>query len=74
MKIRLGRAVEHKTEQRVVDAIRDMKDQGLGLRQIARNLSKLGISTKCNGVRWHPEMVKRILASNTSIDPAEVSL
>lgn len=51
----------HKTEQRVIDAIRQMKDEGLSLRAIARCLDGMKVPTKNRGKKWHPEMVKRIL-------------
>lgn len=51
----------NQSEQRVVAAIMEMKREGLGLRSIARALSKLKIPTKCRGKAWHPEMVRRIL-------------
>ncbi len=53
--------IDHKSEQRVVDSIRQMKDEGLSLRAIARCLDQMKVPTKMRGKKWHPEMVKRIL-------------
>ena len=38
-----------------------MKQEGLGLRAIARCLEQMKVPTKSQGKKWHPEMVKRIL-------------
>jgi hypothetical protein len=62
-KISEGQATEHKTEAKVIEAITEMRATGMGLRAIARCLSQMGIPTKCRGKKWHPEMVRRILAS-----------
>jgi len=59
-----GSVIEHKTEQRVVDSVRQMKDEGLSLRAIARCLDQMKVPTKMKGKKWHPEMVKRILDSD----------
>jgi hypothetical protein len=56
-----GKTVELKTEQRVIDAIQEMRANGLGFRPIARCLTQMQIPTKCRGQRWHPEMVRRIV-------------
>ncbi len=56
-----GTVVEFKKEEKVVKAVKQMREQGLSLRQIAKNLSAMGISTKCDGMKWHPEMITRIL-------------
>lgn len=53
--------MKHSGEERVISAVLDMRKQGLGLRQIASFLSKIGVPTKRRGKTWHPEMVKRIL-------------
>ena len=55
-----GKMAEYKVEQKIINAVVQMREQGLSLRQIAKNLSAMGIPTKCNGKKWHPEMVKRI--------------
>jgi hypothetical protein len=53
-------SVEHKAEQRTVDAVGQMRDEGLSLRAIARCLNQMRVPTKNRGVKWHPEMVRRI--------------
>ncbi len=55
-----GITVEHKAELNVADVIRDLKGQGVSFREIAKHMTKLGISTKKKGQGWHPMMVKRI--------------
>lgn len=62
-KMRDGRAVTHKAEKRVIEAVMEMRKQKLSLRQIARFLTKIGVPTKKRGASWHPEMVKRLLSS-----------
>ena len=59
-----GRPVKHLNEERVISAIKDMREQGLSFRQIAAFLSKIGVPTKHRGRAWHPEMVRRILSRN----------
>jgi hypothetical protein len=73
-KIRCGKIVTHLAEQRVIDGIRDMRQQGMSLRQIARFLKKIGVPTKCRGVSWHPEMVRRLLTGDSPLpEPRENS-
>ena len=50
----------HQTEQRTIDAVRQMRGEGLGFRAIARCLDQMKVPTKNRGKKWHPEMVKRI--------------
>ena len=59
--------MRHLAESRVIKAVDELRSQGLSLRQIAKFLDQIGVPTKCRGKKWHPEMVKRLLAiSNTS--------
>jgi Recombinase len=60
-KVRGRPVVKHAGEERVINAILDMRAQGLSLRQIASFLSKIGVPTKRKSNAWHPEMVARIL-------------
>jgi hypothetical protein len=60
-KIRNGELQDHKQERRVVESIRQMKEEGLSLRAIARCLDEMKVPTKQRGKKWHPEMVRRIL-------------
>jgi len=53
--------VEHKTEERTIEAITQMKEEGLSLRAIARCLNQMKVPTKKRGSRWHPEMIRRVL-------------
>ncbi len=59
-----ARVEEFKVEQKVITAVKQMREQGLSLRQIAKNLSAMGVPTKCAGKKWHPEMVKRMLEAS----------
>jgi len=52
----------HKTKQRTIDSVRQMRQEGLSLRAIARCLNLMKVPTKNRGVKWHPEMVRRILS------------
>ena len=52
---------DHKTEQRTIEAITQMKEEGLSLRAIARCLNQMKVPTKKRGKSWHPEMVRRVL-------------
>jgi hypothetical protein len=56
-----GNIIEYKLEQKIIRSVTQMLEQGLSLRQIAKNLSAMGVPTKCNGQKWHPQMVKRLL-------------
>jgi len=56
-----SRQIDHAAEQKVIEAVIEMKKASMGLRQIARTLTSMGIQTKCQGKRWHPEMVRRII-------------
>ena len=56
-----GQEADHKVEQRVIDVIRDLRNQKMTLRKIGQALTQLGIPTKCRGKCWHPEMVRRVL-------------
>ena len=60
-KIIKGKLQDSISEQRIIKTIKEMKSQGLSLRQIAKNLSTMKIPTKENGKKWHPEMIRRIL-------------
>jgi hypothetical protein len=51
----------YKKEDRVILLAKQMRCQGLSLREIATNLITMNIPTKCNGQKWHPQMVKRII-------------
>jgi hypothetical protein len=60
--IRKGRSVVHLVEQRVIETVRKLKVEGLSLRKIAEVLDQMKVPTKERGKKWHPEMVRRILA------------
>jgi hypothetical protein len=59
-----GRTIEFKQEQSVVDAVKEMKSNGMSLRQIASTLTTMKIPTKLTGQKWHPMMVSRIIQGN----------
>lgn len=60
-KIRKGKAVIHVVEQRVIETVWKLKEEGLSLRKIAEVLDQMKIPTKERGKKWHPEIVRRIL-------------
>ncbi len=68
-----GQLAEHKTEQRVVNAIREMRANGLGLRAIARCLDEMKVPTKARGRKWHPTMVQRIIQAATGTATADAA-
>ena len=51
-----GRVVDFEKEKKIILSVKQMWDQGLSLRQIAKNLSAMGVPTKCDGKKWHPEI------------------
>lgn len=63
-----GKIVDHQKEQRVISTIRKLRDEGLTLRKIADVLSEMKIPTKNKGIKWHPQMVDRILKKNSFND------
>lgn len=65
---RKKKLVEHHVEERVIAIIKELHDKGLSLRQIATILSDMKIVTKCQGKRWHQEMVRRILLHSDVTD------
>jgi hypothetical protein len=58
---RVGKLIELKHEQRIIQTARDLHDKGLSLREIASTFDTMGIATKCKGKKWHPQMISRIL-------------
>ncbi len=66
-----GVLADQKQEQRIIRAVRELRERGLSLRQIASTLSTMGIPTKCQGQKWHPQMVSRILTIYSSTWPSE---
>lgn len=59
-----SKVVDYNKEQKIIASAKQMFEQGLSLRQIAKNLSAMGVPTKCKGKKWHPEMVRRMLGSD----------
>lgn len=60
MKRKSGKEIEHKSEARVGLVVRQMQEEGLSLRGIARFLDQMKVPTKNRGKKWHPEMVRRL--------------
>jgi hypothetical protein len=56
-----GKVVPHMGEQQVIQAIKDLKGEGMTLRGIAQRMTALRIPSKNGKPKWHPMMVKRIL-------------
>lgn len=63
---RNGNLIKHLGEQRVIQTVNEMSDEGMSLRQIARFLDQIGVPTKCKGKKWHPQMVKNIIVKASS--------
>jgi DNA invertase Pin-like site-specific DNA recombinase len=53
--------VVHEAEAEAIARIRALRDEGLSLRAIVRQLEADGVSSK-RGARWHPTTVARLLA------------
>jgi IS30 family transposase len=62
-KIIKGRVVTHKGEQEVIAWVQELRKEGLTLRQIADLLKAKGILSKRKSMTWHPQMIRRMLAS-----------
>jgi hypothetical protein len=63
------KTVEHKAEQRAINAVREMRGKGLSYQEIADILHQMKIPTKTCGKRWTKGMVRNIFvkyASNQS--------
>ena len=60
-----GHRIEHLAEQRVIQTIIDLRNEGLSYAKIADFLTKIGVPTKKKGQGWHYEVVRNIfLRSN----------
>ncbi|AQT68055.1 DNA-invertase hin [Anaerohalosphaera lusitana] len=55
-----GRLIEHETEQQVIQQIIAMKESGLSLRAICRELQEAGINCR-DKTNWHHSTVQRII-------------
>lgn len=56
-----GSVVAHMGEQQVIAAIKDLRSEGMTMRQIAQRMTGLRIPSKNGKLRWHPMMIKRII-------------
>jgi hypothetical protein len=56
-----GREVDHQIEQRTIGIVKKMHTGGISLREIAACLTKMNIPTKNGSVKWHPQMIARII-------------
>ena len=59
-----GNVAFHMGEQQVIAAIKDLRSEGMSLREIAQRMTVLRIPSKNGKLKWHPMMVKRILNFN----------
>jgi len=57
-----GLLVPHLNEQRVIQSVRKMSDDGLSYRKICDFLTSVGVPTKNRGKGWQPEMIRRLLS------------
>jgi len=62
-----GEVVYHMGEQQVISAIKDLKSEGMTLRQIAQRMTALRIPSKNGKTKWHPMMIKRIFDQQIKI-------
>jgi predicted DNA-binding protein YlxM (UPF0122 family) len=59
------KTVEHKAEQRTINAIMEMINKGLSYQEIADILHQMKIPTKTSGKRWTRGMVRNIDIKST---------
>ncbi len=59
----------HLGEQRVIQSVRKMSNDGLSYRQICEFLTSVGVPTKNQGKGWQPEMIRRVLFRDTNQFP-----
>ena len=57
-----GLLVSHLGEQRVIQSVRKMSNEGLSYRKICDFLTSVGVPTKNQGKGWQPEMIRRLLS------------
>lgn len=56
-----GLLTPHLGEQRVIQSVRKMSNDGLSYRKICDFLTSVGVPTKNRGKGWQPEMIRRLL-------------
>lgn len=56
-----GLLTPHLGEQRVIQSVRKMSNDGLSYRQICEFLTSVGVPTKNQGKGWQPEMIRRLI-------------
>lgn len=56
-----GLLVPHLGEQRIIQSVKKMSNDGLSYRKICDFLTSVGVPTKNQGKGWQPEMIRRIL-------------
>jgi len=57
-------------EQAVVELIRQLQEEGESLRQIGAELERRGVLTRRGKGRWHPQVIKQVLAQKTEFGKA----
>lgn len=57
-----GLLVPHLGEQKIIQSVRKMSNDGLSYRKICEFLTSVGVPTKNKGKSWQPEMIRRILS------------
>ena len=60
-RVRKGKLYRHAEEQKAITMIRDLRKEGLSLRDICCHLTAAGIARKNGSVSWHPQSVLRII-------------
>lgn len=61
-----GRLLAHKDEQKVIQAVLGMRQEGLNYSRISRELNHMGLKTK-KGNQWYPQTVKNVIALQESL-------
>ncbi|MBW1837824.1 MAG: recombinase family protein [Deltaproteobacteria bacterium] len=56
-----GRLIAHKDEQKIIQTVLGMRQEGLNYSRISRELNQMGLKTK-KGNRWYPQTVKNVIA------------
>ena len=60
------RLLAHKDEQKVIQAVLGMRQEGLNYSRISRELNHMGLKTK-KGNQWYPQTVKNVIALQESL-------
>ena len=65
--------MEDRAEQRVIETVLDMRNNGISFPMIARFLTGAGVPTKTRRKKWHPEVVRQIYLNNKILENIKFS-